>query len=134
MAGVPYAALPLGAVTAWKLGTPLIYPRKEAKSHGTGQNIEGTFRAGDKAILIEDVITSGGSILKAAETLRAAGLVVEDAVVIVDRKQGGVAAMAENDIRIHPVLNIFTIIDVLRAYDRIDSAKHTEVKKYLKRN
>jgi uridine monophosphate synthetase len=131
VAGVPYAALPLGGLIAWKLGTPLIYPRKEAKSHGTGQMVEGAFQPGQKAVLVEDVITSGGSILAAAEALRAAGLVVEDAVVLVDRKQGGDAAMAPHGIHVHAVTDIYEILTVLKSHGLIDSETEVSVKAYL---
>lgn len=132
LSGVPYAALPVAAVTAWKLGMPLIYPRKEAKAHGTGQIVEGAFQSGQTAIMVEDVITSGGSILTAAENLRNVGLVVSDAVVLVDRKQGGVEAMQKNGINVHPVLDIFEIIDVLKSHALIDADTHAAVTAYLR--
>ena len=131
VAGVPYAALPLGALAASKLGIPLVYPRKEAKKHGTGQTVEGAFQSGQRVVLIEDVITSGGSILSAAEALRAAGLVAEDAVVLVDRRQGGVADMAQHGITVHPILDIFKMMDVLKAHAFIDTDTYTAVTAYL---
>ena len=82
--------------------TPNDLPRKEVKQHGTGQNIEGDFEAGQTAVMLEDVITSGGSIVKAADTLREAGLNVQDVrVVLVDREQGGHEKMAEIDVQLH---------------------------------
>jgi uridine monophosphate synthetase len=131
VAGVPYAALPVSAVAAMKLGKPLIYPRKEVKGHGTGQQIEGAYQPGQRAILLEDVITSGGSLITAAERLRAAGLVVEDAVILVDRNQGGSAALAQSGIRAHPVLEIFEILHVLKAHNCITGETHEEVTTYL---
>lgn len=134
ISGVPYAALPLCAVAAWQLNYPMIYPRKEPKAHGTGQNIEGAFQPGQRVILVEDVITSGSSILKAAETLRTAGLVVSDVVVLVDRKQGGSQALLEEGIVVHPVLDIFEIMDILKSNDLIDSDTHTLLIRYLQEN
>ncbi len=61
--------------------------RKQAKDHGTGKLIEGGVRAGDRAVIVDDVLTSGGSLLKAVTAARAAGLVVTEALVIVDRKE-----------------------------------------------
>lgn len=132
ISGVPYAALPLSAVAAGQMNCAMIYPRKEVKAHGTGQNIEGAFKPGDRVVLIEDVITSGGSILKAAETLRTAGLVVSDAVVLVDRKQGGVETLLQEGIRVHPVLDIFEIMNALKSNDLIDADTHTSVMRYLR--
>jgi uridine monophosphate synthetase len=131
IAGVPYAALPLAAGVALRLNLPLIYPRKETKAHGTGQNIEGAFQPGQRVVLMEDVITSGGSILKATEALGAAGLDVHDAVVMVDRKQGGVEDLSGDGIHVHPVLEIFEILDVLRSHDLIDDETYQRVKAYL---
>lgn len=63
--------------------------RKEAKTHGTGKLIEGPFQPGDRVAIIEDVITTGGSALKAIEAVRAAGGYVRGVVALVDREEGG---------------------------------------------
>jgi orotate phosphoribosyltransferase len=63
--------------------------RKEAKTHGTGKLIEGPFRAGDHVAVIEDVITTGGSALRAIEAVRAAGGIVSGVLAVVDREEGG---------------------------------------------
>jgi uridine monophosphate synthetase len=131
LAGVPYAALPIAAIAASRLKRPMIYPRKEAKTHGTSQMVEGVFQQGQRALLLEDVITSGGSILTAAETLRAAGLTVRDAVVLVDREQGGVAALAAQGINARAVLSMRQILERLQAQDLIDQSTFLEVKQYL---
>ena len=67
--------------------------RKEAKSHGTGRLIEGPFREGDHVAVIEDVITTGGSALRAVEAIRAAGGVVAGVLALVDREEGGREAL-----------------------------------------
>jgi orotate phosphoribosyltransferase len=76
-------------------GTPLraFTVRKEAKAHGTGRLIEGPFREGDRVAVIEDVITTGGSALRAAEAIRAAGGVVAGVLALVDREEGGREAL-----------------------------------------
>ena len=64
--------------------------RKEAKTHGTGKLIEGPFRAGDRVVVVEDVITTGGSALKAIDAIRAAGAtIVVGVIAVVDREEGG---------------------------------------------
>lgn len=72
-------------------GTPVraFTVRKEAKTHGTGKLIEGAFVAGDRVVVIEDVITTGGSALKAVAAIRAAGGVVLGVLAVVDREEGG---------------------------------------------
>lgn len=63
--------------------------RKEAKQHGTGRLIEGPFAAGDRVVVIEDVITTGGSALKAVDAVKAAGGIVVGVMALVDREEGG---------------------------------------------
>ena len=63
--------------------------RKEAKQHGTGRLIEGPFRSGDRVVVVEDVITTGGSALRAVEAIRAAGGTVVGVLAVVDREEGG---------------------------------------------
>lgn len=131
LAGVPYAALPIAAIAASKLKRPMVYPRKEAKTHGTGQMVEGVFQPGQSAVLLEDVMTSGGSIMTAVETLRAAGLVVNQAVVLVDREQGGMAALKEQGIAVSPVLTMQEILGRLYAQGKLDPATYQEVRDYM---
>ena len=133
IAGVPYAALPIGTAVALAADKPLIYPRKEAKEHGLGKLIEGAWQPGDRVAIIEDLITSGGSTIKTAETLRAAGLVVEHAVVLIDREQGGPANLAQVGITAHAVLKLTTILDILHAAGKLENAKRQEVLAFLGR-
>jgi uridine monophosphate synthetase len=131
IASVPYAALPLGAVVASGLMASLIYPRKEAKDHGTTRKVEGSYLPGECAVLLEDVVTSGGSVVSAAETLREAGLTVSDAVVLVDRQQGGGALLEAAGLRLHLVMGINDLLDEIRTEALIDQATFVEVKEYL---
>lgn len=134
IASVPYAALPTGSVVAWQLGASMIYPRKEVKQHGTGQAIEGSFEIGQTALVIEDVITTGGSLVSAVEILGQAGLVVKDAIVLVDREQGGSSKMEEMGIKLHSVLKFSEIVSVLEQNGLIDAQTHAIVKQYMSEN
>ena len=131
IASVPYAALPAGSVVAWQMGVSMIYPRKEVKEHGTGQAIEGSFEPGQIAVLIEDVITTGGSIITAAEVLRQAGLDLRDVVVLVDREQGGEKSMKEIGLSLHSILKISEMISILKQQKLIDLETYEKVVKYL---
>jgi orotate phosphoribosyltransferase len=84
--------------------------RKEAKLHGTGKLIEGPFRTGDRVAVIEDVITTGGSALRAVEAVRAAGGVVAGVLALVDREEGGREAILESGV---PVISLVTATEVL---------------------
>jgi uridine monophosphate synthetase len=131
LAAVPYAALPAAAAIALRLKQPLVYPRKEVKGHGTGQAVEGAFQPGDAAVAIEDVVTSGGSLLTAIETMETAGLEVRDVIVLVDREQGGRARLAEAGYRLHTVLTLSEILDVLKDEALIDGETYAGVRHYL---
>jgi uridine monophosphate synthetase len=114
LAGIPYAGLPIAVAMALESGTPLVYPRKEAKAYGTGRVVEGVFQAGDRALVIDDVITTGGAKLEAITPLRSAGLTVEDILVVVDREQSGAATLARHGIRVHSVLRVRALLTTLR--------------------
>ncbi len=133
IAGVPYAALPIGTAVAIAADKPLIYPRKEVKEHGLGKLIEGAWQPGERVAIIEDLITSGGSTIKTADTLRAAGLVVEHALVLIDREQGGVSNLANAGIIAHAVLTLTQILDILVDAGRLDAAKRQEVLAFLRK-
>jgi orotate phosphoribosyltransferase len=83
------------------------FVRKQAKDHGLGRLVEGVVKAGDRALIVDDVLTSGGSVLKAITAAREAGLKVTDALVIVDRKeQEGRARVEQIGVRVQSLLTI----------------------------
>jgi orotate phosphoribosyltransferase len=82
IAGVATGAIAHGALAAEKLGLPFIYVRSEAKSHGLGNQIEGYYEKGQKVVVIEDLISTGGSSLSAVKALREAGCEVLGMVAI----------------------------------------------------
>lgn len=86
--------------------------RKEAKSHGRNKRIEGNFQNGDEVIVVDDVITTGGSTIKAIEAIQTEGGAVRAALVLVDREEGGRQAIEELGI---PVFSLFTRSDLLAA-------------------
>jgi len=131
VAGVPYAALPIATAVSLETGLPLIYPRKEAKKHGLGQNIEGGFQPGDQVVVIEDLVTTAGSLVRTVELLRAAGLVVTDAVVLIDREQGGRENLAAAGVTLHAAFTFSQLLDELRRAGRIDADQYGIVKEYL---
>jgi uridine monophosphate synthetase len=131
LAGVPYAALPIGTALSLRTGKPLLYPRKEAKAYGTGKSIEGLWLAGERVVVVEDLVTSGGSTLRSVELLRAAGLVVRDVAVLIDREQGARATLAGAGLALHAVCTLSQVLDVLLERGLIDAVRYAEVLAYL---
>jgi orotate phosphoribosyltransferase len=83
--------------------------RKTAKEHGTGRRIEGNFRSGDTVVVVEDVITSGGSARQAIEALRSEGGMVQGVLAVVDRQAGGRQAVERLGI---PVVALTTVTEL----------------------
>ncbi|MBN2564932.1 MAG: orotate phosphoribosyltransferase [Candidatus Eisenbacteria bacterium] len=89
LAGLELGGIPLATGLSLRTGKPCLYVRKEAKTYGTCNLIEGGFKAGEKAVVIEDVITTAGQVCTSVGQMREAGLVVEHVVCVIDRQQGG---------------------------------------------
>ena len=132
IAGVPYAALPIGTAVALAADKPLIYPRKEAKAHGLGKDIEGAWQPGERVVVIEDLITKGGSTLQTVERLRAVGLQVEHVIVLIDREQGGVANLAAAGVTAHAVFTVSEVLATLVQSGKLDEAKRQEVLQFIR--
>jgi orotate phosphoribosyltransferase len=103
LAGPELGAVALAAAASLESGLPFLIVRKAAKEYGTGKRLEGPFEEGEVVCLVEDVVTSGGALLEAVEALREAGLAVNTAVCVVDREEGGAAALARQAVRLRPV-------------------------------
>lgn len=112
LCGVPYAALAMCTGISLRHNIPMIMMRKESKDYGTRQMIEGVHHINNRVLIVEDVITSGKSILKVAQILRAHGLIVQDAVVFLDREEGGKEYLASFGIQVHPVLTISQLLEI----------------------
>jgi orotate phosphoribosyltransferase len=103
LAAPELGAVPLAAAAALETELPFVIVRKEAKQYGTANRIEGAFEPGERVCLIEDVVTSGGAAIEAVHALREAGLLVESAVCVLEREEGGLEALALEGVRLRPL-------------------------------
>ena len=104
IAGIPTAGISFGAIAAYQLKKPFVYVRTTERKHGRGRSVEGILSPGDRVLLIDDLVTKGGSVVKAAESVRAEGGVVTDAVVLMNREENGEQNLANAEIKLHYML------------------------------
>lgn len=123
LAAVPYGGLPLGAVAAVAAQRPLLYARKEVKAHGRQRLVEGAFAPGEQAVVIEDLVTTGGSLLASAQQLRAAGLTVSHAAVMTVRGADARPRLQAAGIALHAVFDLPDALAFARAAARITDAQ-----------
>lgn len=134
VAGVPLGGLHLATAYALATNTPMIYVRPETSSAPgvlNGHGIEGRFKPGQRVLLIDDLITTGGSILQTRAILEAANLVVRDVVVLIDREQGGGAQLHQHGYELMHILTLRAMLNYYVNTDRISQAEFERCLAYL---
>ncbi len=126
LCGVPYTALPIATCISVAHNIPMIMKRKEVKDYGTKKVIEGIFKTDDTCLVVEDIITSGASIIETVEPLAEHSLKVNDVIVIIDRQQGGVQNVEKHGFHVHSLFTITEIMDHLLKKNKI-SEKQVEL-------
>lgn len=129
--GVPYTALPIATVLSVNHNIPMVMRRKEVKEYGTRKAIEGTFRKGQRCLIIEDLITSGGSVLETVKPLEEVGLEVSDIAVLIDREQGGRQRLEDGGYAVHALFTLTEILKELVSQDRISSKTEEAVLTFI---
>jgi orotate phosphoribosyltransferase len=130
VAGVPFGGLHFATAFSLITKIPLIYlhPTREGEDH---EVIEGKYVPGQTVLIIDDLITHGTSIVETAEKLRDAGLNVRDAIVLVDRKQGGREKLRSHGINLIAILEIETLLNYLMSHRKIDEETYRRCLAYL---
>ncbi|MBX6341821.1 MAG: phosphoribosyltransferase [Thermomicrobiaceae bacterium] len=129
VAGVPMGGLHLATAYALTSDTPLIYVRPNT----TDATIEGRVIPGQTVLIIDDLMTGGSSILGTAWTLEKAGLAVRDAIVLIDREQGGTERLHEHGYRVMPILTLRTMLTYYHEHGLIEDEQFHAVMEYLDR-
>lgn len=131
LADVPTAITPVVSSLSDYTGIPMITPRP-TKDHGAGGNIDGTWSVdGATAVLFDDLVTGAHSKIEAATVLRAAGITVQDVVVLVDREQGGRQQLQAAGLALHTAFTITELLMLYRDMGKISEALHDEIADYL---
>lgn len=121
--GIPTSGLTFATALAYHLAKPLIYVRDNRKPYGKSKMVEGFLKPGSSVILIDDLVTTGSSIISAAEAIRAEGGVVKECIVLIDREGGAQHNLLRNDIRLHSIASISAIATRLHESGLIDRSK-----------
>ncbi|MEM3403174.1 MAG: orotate phosphoribosyltransferase [Nitrososphaeria archaeon] len=129
--GIPTSGLVFASAVAFSLEKPLIYVRKEVRGHGTQKNIEGLLKPGQRVLLIDDLITTGSSLITAKEAVTLEGGEVSDAVVLVDREEGGIQKLKEFGITVHYVSKVTEIAKELYQNNVITDEEYKAVLKQV---
>jgi len=111
--GIPTAGLTYATAVAYNLEKPLLYVRKEPREHGTQKRVEGLLRPGWRVLILDDLITTGSSILRTAEAIRSEGGIVEDALVLIDRMEGGRERLSTSNIQLKAIAKMTELADLL---------------------
>ena len=135
IAGVPIGGLHIATALSLQMSVPLVYARPQAPG-GDGEErpqIEGSYRPGQAALIVDDLAAGGGSLVDTATSLRRAGLRVRDAVVLVDREQGATRRLGALGVRLHPTLTLEVLLTYLHGEGRIMGDDYRHAMDYLHR-
>ncbi|MDG6989328.1 MAG: orotate phosphoribosyltransferase [Nitrososphaerota archaeon] len=129
--GVATAGIAISSPMAYVLKKPMVYVRSEQKAHGLGKLVEGAVRPGWKALVVDDLITDGGSKVVAVEALRKAGCVVNDVMVLVDRLEGGKTTLDRVGVKLRSFTDIKDLVGTLYAQEKVTKADYEAVLKQM---
>ena len=133
VAGIPTAGIPFASVLAYSLQKPFLYVRKEARTHGRERRVEGILYPGDRVLLVDDVVTTGGSLLDAVEAITVEGGVVKDALVLIDREEGGRKTVQDKGIKLNYFMDMTKVAQMLYDLGSITKDEFTDILRQMKR-
>ena len=133
LAGVAYAALPIAGAISLEIERPWIFMRKEgiAKDHGLGKSLEGEFKSGETVVMIEDLVNRATSLIEAISAIENQGLVVKDAVVLLDYEKGGKKILQDAGYNLHAFMTVRELVEIMHAEGKIDDAHYKKCVDFL---
>ena len=129
--GVPTAGVPFATIVSQKLAKPMLYYRRERKEHGVRKKIEGNMERNDRILMIDDLITTGLSVIEAAEAAREQGGIVCELVVLLDREQGGQEHIRAHNIEPHVLFSISEAFAWLNEVNLLSEKDHRMIMQYI---
>ena len=134
IAGAETAGIPLATAISIKTKIPMIYVRKRPKSYGTNEQIEGVLKKDAKVILVDDMATNAFSKIKFIDGIKYSGGIVEDVLIVLDREQGGVEALAKENVKLHSLITLKELLNYMKENNILDESKYNEIRDYLESN
>lgn len=131
VASVPTGGLVIASALSYEMVKPLVYVRSQAKEYGTGKLVEGIVKSGAKILLVDDVATTGGSVINGIKELKKAGAKISDAYVIVNRLEGADSALQKEGVTLHHLLDIVQIAKILHEQKLVDDSVLDRVQKQV---
>jgi len=129
--GVPYTALPVATCISLQQNIPMVMRRKEPKLHGTRQQIEGAYEIGQSCLIVEDIITSGSSIIETANDLEIVGLKIRDVAVLINREEGGKENLHQHHYRLNAAFTLKEMLNTLMLHEKMAQTDHHIVNSLL---
>jgi orotate phosphoribosyltransferase len=133
IAGIAVAGIPFASLIAYHLQKPFLYVRKGVRLHGRQRRIEGIIKPGEHVLLVDDLITTGLSLKKAAKAIMAEGGVVTNAVVLLDREEGGKEKLEKTGIKLHALLSVREVANKLYEIGTIDEEQLKTILRQIKK-
>lgn len=133
LAGVAYAALPIAGAISLELEQPWIFMRKEGlkKEYGLQKSLEGEYKKGETVVMIEDLVTKATSLLEAIPAIEKHGLVVKDAVVLIDYGKGGDKMLKDKGYDLHAFMTMREVVDIMKDNQKIDETKYQQCLEFI---
>jgi uridine monophosphate synthetase len=129
--GLPYAALPIATAISLEMGIPLIYPRREAKEYGTKVSVEGEYKAGERVVIIDDLVSTGETKLEAIDKMKELKLEVVAIVVLIDRDMGAKEFFKKRGLVLDAVVGLKQLLPMWKASGAISETQEREVIAFL---